>query len=330
MTTTFDATPLTTIPANIQTLPTGTFELPITTPSIAPASCLVDPSQSNSWSCAIQPALPYQITVSNIAESDGSSENQITLDYGNYSLDFLPFGAQPPVLEIPKDLRLVNDSTYPERGPAWFFQVTYDKIVVLPENALVPPTAKRDGNYPTGNAVSDFMGRKGVAQPGDMPWICYWNSTLLEAFIYVNQTSNSANLPSGATTSRYSVTSTYPSSVPTSSARPSGYPTFGETAGPSFLPSYPKVFKLEERRVPIDNANPPTPYCVQNVVNTDGTYYPRMEGNKPVTLSLNETVPSIIAPMSGRSVTYDSVKERDASIVERQSNSICGCVWLKQ
>src|ERR1700710_1498870 len=120
MTTTFDATPLTTLPAGMPPLPTGTYQLPITTPSIAPASC-VNSAQSGAWSCAIQPALPYQIIISNIPGSDNISNSEITMDYFNQSVDFLPYGAQPPILNQAKVLRLVNDSYYPDRGPAWFF-----------------------------------------------------------------------------------------------------------------------------------------------------------------------------------------------------------------
>jgi len=231
------------------------------------------------------------------------------------------------MLTEPGYMRLVNDSTYPGRGPAWFVQMPYDKLVILHETELLPSTGKRD-------STSDFMGRKGVAQPGDSPWFCYWNATLLEVFLYVNDTSIAGNYPLGAApsgsyrSSAPPTTSTYPSSVPTSSVYPSGISSFGPSANPELLPCYPKVLKLEERRVPIDGQNPPQPVCIQNYVNPDGTYQPKLVGNKQITIYLNETTSPIVAPMPGKR-TY-SVEERDIGLFERQSNSMCGCVWLEQ
>jgi hypothetical protein len=265
--------------------------------------------------------------------TDGLSEKKIKLNYGNHTIDYLAYGAQPPVLNEPGYMRLVNDPTYPERGPAWFFQMPYDKLVIVPENKLLPPTVKRDAV--DRDSISDFMGRKGVAQPGDSPWFCYWNATLLEVFLYVNETSVAGNHLSGPSpsgsyrSSALPSTSTYSLSVPTSSVSPSGYSS-GPDGDPEFLPCYPKVLKLEERRVPIDGQNPPQPQCVQNLVNPDGTYQPITDVNTglPVTILLNETVSSIIAPMPGKRAY--SVEERDNVLFDRQSNSMCGCVWLEQ
>jgi len=330
MTTTFDATPFTTLPDGIPMLPTGTFQVPITTPSIAPASCLTDPLENSAWSCAIPPALPYRMTVQPLPNSDAISNSEISLGYG-HNIKFLPYGAQPPILKDNKVLRLVTDSDYPERGPAWFFQTTYDKLVILPE-AQLTPIAKRGGTQYWGNRASDFMGRKGVAAAGDKPWLCYWNGTLLEAFIYVNQSSNAADLsPASTSSSQFtegSATTTNSAGVPTSDTQSNDYSSSRPTQDPQLLPCYPKVFKLEERRVAISERI--RPYCIQNIVSDDGlSYQPYMDGNLPTTIYLDETLPLPGASMDAERAFYGSIEERGSGIIKRQSEDVCGCVWLE-
>lgn len=339
MTTTYDARPFTVLPEGIQAIPTGTFRLPVTTPSVAPASCLVNSAQSSAWSCAIPPALPYEMTITNIPASDNLSNIEIRLDYGNASVEYLAYGAQPPILTEHKVMRLVEDSNYPERGPAWFFQAPYNKVVILPESALTasPSTLKRSGKSKR-RTPSEFLGRKGVAQPGQMPWVCYWNGTLLEAFIYANQTSNTSKYPPppppsssssiSAEQTPTSTTNTYPSAS-SSSPFPSSTSDSGKDEDPTFKPCYPKVVKLEERRLPIADQNIP-PYCIQNVINADGSWQPLMDGNLPVTIYLNESIPAIAEPMAAFRTSHRSLHEQESSLATRQSNAMCGCVWLVQ
>ena len=272
MTTTFDATPFTTLPSGISALPTGTYGLPITTPSTQEQGCIVDTTESGAWSCQIPPALPYQMNVDWIPSASDLSNNELTLNYGNNTIDFLPYGAQPPVLSQTQVLGLVTDSQNPERGPAWFFQVPYNKLVIMPEEALTAPSSNSKRQYGNGHSpqTGDFMGKKGVAQPGDNPWFCYWNGTLLEAFIYVNQTSSwgrsSSSTSSTCTTTPTptgghggSATGTGPSSSSTSMAQSSSYSGSG-SSNPEFLGIYPKVVKVEERRIPRGAQTIP-PYC---------------------------------------------------------------------
>lgn len=256
MTTTFDATPLTTVPTGIPSLPTGTYILPIMAPSTQQTGCLQNSAQSNAWTCSIQPALPYQLDVQGIPASSPLSDNEITLGYGNNTVNYLPYGAQPPVLNQAQVLGLVTDSQDPERGPAWFFQVPYNKIVVVPESMLSISNNKRQ--FPQDQTTSEFMSnRKGTAQPGDMPWVCYWNGTLLETFLYVNDTSSyGLHSSSSCSTTATSTSNGGSSTAPTSSASP-------ETSSysePNFLNPYPKVIKVEERRVPKAYQTIP-PYC---------------------------------------------------------------------
>jgi len=339
-TTTLDAAPLTALPTGISPLPTGTFMLPVTTPSVAPASCIVDITLSGAWSCSIQPALPYKLGISSISGTDELSNNQIMLDYGNHSVDFLVYGAQPPILTKPRVLKLVNDSQSPDRGPAWFFQMSYNKIVILPAEALLAPIVSRRNNKQTERGrpgeAPGFLGRKGVAQPGEKPWFCYWNGTMLEAFIYVNQTSRagassqSSSAPSQTSNPNNMASQTVSNITP--SGAQSGYPPppWGGYGGgdPQFLPLYPKVLKLEERRIPTDDRYV-APYCVQNIINQDGTYQPLLNSTGlPTTIFLNETTPLSKSMMQGKRNLFD-IEEREYGL-EKRSDNMCGCVWISQ
>lgn len=82
----------------------------------------------------------------------------------------------------------VQDNDYPDHGPAFYFEHLYDKIVVLPESAFAVPApgsnnkAKRQWTLPPG-----WGAQKQVVTPGEKPWFCVWNNTLIETFIYVQQ-----------------------------------------------------------------------------------------------------------------------------------------------
>jgi hypothetical protein len=339
MTTTFDATPFATLPPGVPNLPTGTFALPISTPSVAPNSCLTNPSQSGAWSCAIAPILPYQMIISSISGSSNLSNNEVLLNLGNNTMEFLPYGAQPPILTQNQILRLEQDNDDLDRGPAWFFQTTYDKLVIVQENVLTVSNAKRDLGLRSSDTIPDFM-RQGVAQVGDRPWFCYWNDTLLEAFIYVNETSSAgsrssspSSYPTGTSAGSYgrpqSATSTYASGVPTSGSLSLGFS--GPAQVPVPPPCYPKVIKVEERRLP-SGSQSPSPYCVQHYIAEDGLPQPLLNitTGQPFTISLNETESSVVSPMSDRRALFDSLQERDENLNERQSSTTCGCVWLAQ
>ncbi|RAL58590.1 hypothetical protein DID88_003950 [Monilinia fructigena] len=225
MTTTFDATPLSTVPVSLPSLPTGTYNMPLTIPSTAQ----------------------------------------------------------------------INDSEYPNRGPAWFFQLPYNKVVVLPQKALSTST-DLDSNMKRQQPAVDFMGRKGVAQAGDKPWFCYWNGTLLEAFIYVNETSSS-----GSST----VTPNVPSSTSGVQSQDSSSSDSSQPNEPQFLPPYSKVYKIAERRIPRGGQTVPA-YCVAHQILSNGNAEPLMNSTgQPITIYLNETEPTSVSPLQDRSIVSD-------------------------
>ncbi|KAI9644505.1 hypothetical protein NHQ30_006526 [Ciborinia camelliae] len=327
MTTTFDATPLSTVPSSLPSLPTGSYNMPLTV-SAAQSSCIMDTAENSAWSCTVA-MTPLEMSIVDIPGANALRNKEIMMNYGNSSLNFYPYGAQPPILNSAQVLSLVNDSQYPNRGPAWFFQMPYNKVVVLPQKAF-STNVKRD------QPAAGFMNRKGVAQAGDQPWFCYWNGTLLEAFIYVSETSNSDSVTT--VTSSYSSatnfagvygTSTYLSDVPSSTAgvQSQGSSSSGSSQpnNPQFLPQYPKVYKVAERRVPRGSQTVPA-YCVAHQILSDGNAEPLMNSTgQPITIYLNETEPTTISPLQDRSLVSD-IFERD--LVERDGDGSCGCVWL--
>ncbi|KAL3420772.1 hypothetical protein PVAG01_07217 [Phlyctema vagabunda] len=315
MTTTFDATQLSTVPVGLPTLPIGTFALPIQLPSTVQSSCLDNTAQSAAWSCNL-PQAPLQVLVEDIPGTSEVASKEISLSLGNSSMPVFPYGAQPPTLSVAQVMSLVIDSQDTNKGPAWFFQLPYNKLVVLPESSLsTTSTSKREANKY--NMPDDFM-RRGVAQPGDKPWFCYWNGTLLEAFIYANLTSGSGSGGSSMSTRMMS--------TPTFGG---GYPSPTPNPDHKFLPPYPKVVKVEERRVP-SGAQTISPYCVQQVIDSEGFPSPAINSTgQQVRIFLNETESAQVISLSDKRDTFPSeVLERTTPLAERQTEYTCGCVWM--
>lgn len=341
MTTTFDATPLSTSPAGLPDLPTGTYALPISTPYAIQSSCILNTAMSSAWTCNI-PMTSYTIDINQImGASSNLDNNEINLSLGNNTFgDYYAYGTQPPVLTQQQVLNLVIDSQDPSRGPAWFFELPYNKVVILPEGTFTAPSSKTKRNGGDSNPASDFTVRKDVAEPGDKPWFCYWNGTLLEAFIYVNLTSSAGRQTS--TSSAPAASSTWKSGASQTSGA-SAATTTGQSSSSSssyqqmsFTPAYPKVLKIEERRIP-RGAQSISPYCVQHYINPEGFAEPFMNSTgQPVVIYINESEPSAVSQISGkRSYPVSLLEDRDLNLdlqtrdlEERQSSGSCGCVWL--
>ena len=268
--------------------------------------------------------MPYELKVSPIGGSNLLSNNEVLLGMGNNSITSFAYGAQPPTLHHPQVLNLALDKYDPSRGPAWYFQtLLYNKVVVVRENELTAPNShsKRDVSRPERDTPG--LQQKTVPQPGERPWFCYWNNTLLEAFIYVNDTSTAACALPATTTSIASTTTSAPSSQ-TTSLPPYALPS------PVFMPCYPKIVKLEERRISQEDSTP-QPYCVQHYITGDGAALPYLDGNgKPVTIQLNETEPPIPPPLVRRSPTFDDAEGFRPNVDERSSTASCGCAWLSE
>ncbi|KAF4629054.1 hypothetical protein G7Y89_g9092 [Cudoniella acicularis] len=326
MTTTFDATPLTAVPTSMPAIPTGSYIVPISSPFLLQQSCVVNTAQSNAWACNILAGpQPLQMTISSLPDANALEDNQVILNYGNSSLNTFTYGAQAPLLTHIQPLRLVIDADDASRGPAWWFQTPYDKIVVLRGTDLATPNSKRE---PDSHPVSAFGSRKGVALPGDNAWICYWNGTILETFIYVNQTSAAGSKASASSSATASTSTTVSSSVPTSSnVQSPGSSYSSQSYGPPLLP-FPKVVKIEEHRM----SNGPEvvpPYCVSNTIKSDGTAEPNTNSTgQPIIIYLNETESTSFSKRSlfDLEAGVEILDERE--VAERDNGSKCGCAWI--
>jgi hypothetical protein len=357
----YDAAPYSTLPANLPILPTGTYALPIAVPSAVQNSCLVDTKESKAWSC-MMPQSPLQIQVSNIpgGKEWELANKQIIMDYGKANMSNFPYGTQPPVLRDSQVLSLVTDTQDPGRGPAWFFQTTYNKVVVIPGDLLSSPydqkrdLGERDGHKHHIDEIP--INYKAIAQPGEAPWFCYWNNTMIEAFLYVNQTSSEAAHGSNHVSADATMTATSTSTAASKTAfsiatATTTSPSNGSYAsqqdqepwGPEHeaLSAYPKVIKIQERRTPQTQSQAISPYCVKKFIAADGTAQDmRNSTGDVITIYLDETIPTEFEPMRKRALLYADeemptptlkVAERQASgevVVDDDSERNCGCAWL--
>lgn len=317
--------------------PTGAWALPLGVAQEQQTGCLLDSSQANAWTCASN-GPPLLINISSNTDGGrvcGTAQLGDINPQGNY----FNYGTQPPVMDV-SDLEWVIDLDDPRKGPALHFQAYYDKQVLLPEDALssdtttklrraaaaygAPPPPPPPPTLPF-VAAAQFR-RSQRVQTGDEPWLCYWNDTFIEGFIYVRsdsaqaaaQSSALASLAGAVASSGASATTPAPSSTyyarrevsdeysstptvetVTSTPLPSEYTYVAAGSGtvkstaytlPTALPLFPQIIKVEERRV--------TPYgtqayCVKMQLLNDGDLVP-YEGpdGSMVTVTLNETDPS--------------------------------------
>jgi len=200
--------------------------------------------------------------------------------------------------------------------------------------------------------------RKGVAQPGDKPWFCYWDGTLLEAFVYANTTSRAA-AAAAAAVAVVSNSLTSPTPSPTTTplyGAPYGpgslgllttpTPTMASSstaqASPSVLamwPAYPKIIKFEERRMP-RKAGFGQPYCVQMAIGPDGMSATPVTnatgGYNTVMLSERMSASAksrrgVVLDETGIVEAGEGVEEgdvEDGGLVGRDLGNECHCTWL--
>ncbi|XXG95915.1 hypothetical protein Hte_002191 [Hypoxylon texense] len=227
----WDTQPLTTLPSNLPPLQTGTFAMPLMNNRIS-NTCFSDSTLAQAWNCNLVFS-QLSMTITKLADQPNISDYSFGFSYNEtYSLEnyVYSYGVQPPNLTDVK-LKLVSDVYEASRGPAWNFEVTYNKTVVLPEQLLAPSssTSSTQNSRRMLFGGGDFK-RKGVAQPGEKPWICHWDDTILEAFIYAGQ-NNSFSRPIDP---RPPMPMT---SAPTPSESFSGAPASAPTAENTDLPS---------------------------------------------------------------------------------------------
>ncbi|KAK7991860.1 Glucan 4-alpha-glucosidase [Apiospora saccharicola] len=383
-TVTLDVVPWPTLPPGLAPLAVGDYTLPLSLDR-SPSTCFNDTTQAQAWNCNIIFS-QLTLTIKALDDEPATSQYAASLSY-NSSLTLansvFTYGMQPPSIQDVQ-LILVNDTNEPGRGPAWAFELPYNKTVIIPEELFPTTTASVSAAMPTSESTdsprfkrgrkaadfSDQFKRKGVAHPGDKPWICHWGGTLLETFIYAAQNSSRNPIVTGSSSSSVptpipSYTSPYtgpgdimgiPGYPPTAYAgdadkmltsRPTIVSTttvsattptnpFQATTPTSNKSSYPRVVKLEERRV-LDGRGR-APFCRQyNILGNGQGAEPVVdkEGNF-VEVSIIEDERTSSSTSNSNSNPSRRIRRRDIekylghSIEARdvgKDMSNCGCMW---
>lgn len=294
-------------------------------------TCLNSPSLYSAWSCQI-PIGSLQMTVSPIPNCSSKTRcNTIRLGQSGMPSSYF-YGTQPPIIDTPETLYLVNDNLHMAYGPAWYFEAVYDKLVVAPEDSFPSPTSDKR-NKGSDNRYQ----QKATAQSGDKPWFCYWNGTTLETFIYVNRSDPSSqqattSIPvspygSGPMATPYTWSPSTSAGMAMSTTGASAAPTSGAQYQ-GLLSEYPKIIRVGERR---NQAEPRyhQPYCVQMHIRLDGTAEPLMNSdNTEVTIELTEMEP-VLHKLLRRDSEEDGLNSPVLQLAERQNQpqQVCNCVW---
>ena len=349
------------IPPDLPKLPIGSFGVPLGSPTISLSSCLTQADQGSAWGCSARSYLGL-----NVISAD-YGPTQINLTSGLSPDAPLRYGPQPPQLNSLSSVSLMSDTDDPSRGPAYFFQQHYDKIVILPGNQLFASPLRRglgevDASIRLKDRQSVYGHRYKRIAPGDQPWICFWNNTILEGFIYVNDNTTidfpnasavvSSLLESAApsvgflpnpyadpssTSSPTETVFSIPSAPFASDADRPGYSSPTPTSGyakravsqPTSYPSpYPKIVKIEERRL---FQNPVNPYCQRMQVLDDGLLgQVSNAAGDPVIVQLTEEEPAIAytAGSTGSRRRRSWLQDSDAGNKMRRGTNACRCEWL--
>lgn len=285
-----DATPITTVPHHMSALPTGKYVIPASSKNQS-KFCVADADYKASWACSHKGDLP--IDVQEIDSLHGS----ISFESGPYSGTFT-YGAQAPYLPVPtQSMKMVHDTNEKHLGPALFFMTSFDKLVVIPEDTF-PSNAISKRGVSEGEILPRASNRGQVAKPGDEPWFCWWNSTIMEFFLYVNESTNEALY--GPTTIDGGPSSTKSHALQTN------------------YPSYPRRIKIQERR---DYPDVKSPYCQQMNVLKNGT----VVAASPSTLGISQVEPSPTTTLRG-SVAASTQTQTYTAMAAYQST--CYCVSL--
>ena len=126
-----DAEPVMSTPSNFPPLPTGLFVVPMKNPSVASNACLSEGPHSGAWACTDGPVVRLKIV------PRGTGLSLVYVESGLMPNVFR-YGAQPPELTYPADVMIMNDKDDRSKGPAYFFQELYTKLVVLRPEEFEP------------------------------------------------------------------------------------------------------------------------------------------------------------------------------------------------
>jgi hypothetical protein len=247
-----DYSTMTSTPTNLMAVPTGHYLIPATMRNCSRMCVEGSSDMAKAWSCMNKPN-DFEVYV----EGDNHEHSIIFVDDGPTST--FTYGAQPPYLPTPtQSLAMAMDTSDPGLGPALFFYSFFNKLIILPDDTFTSSSVSKR-SYVDGDSsiIESFLDRKQTAQPGEKPWFCWWNGTMLEFFLYVNQTTTDTSSGSTATTD---------SSMAASTATGSS-----STKRSADAADYPRKIKIEERR---DYSGATPPYCQQMQVMDNGQVVP--------------------------------------------------------
>lgn len=281
-----DATPISTIPSNLMTLPTGNFVIPAYAKNQS-KFCITDSDYTRSWSCMTKGNIPISI-------SGTQSQPNVSFRHEPLTSSFT-YGAQAPYFASPtQSLSLMMDSSDLSLGPAWSFFSLFDKLVIVPQDTF-PSSAASKRSVQEDEVLSTSYYRRKAAQSGDKPWFCWWNSTVMEFFLYANETTKESRDGPSATLLE---------------AEPS------QTSGSSkSTPDFPRRIKMEEKR---DYPEAQAPYCQQMQVMDNGS----IQTVSPATIQIKEMEPTPTTTLKG------SGSMTQTYTAKAQYASVCYCVSL--
>jgi len=203
-----DASPVPT-PPSLPALPTGFFQLTFEYPasSANSSACLVNPAQQLAWSCELEMVAPWELQIQQTNAGDMISINGVVDTVELY------YGTQPPSLDN-ELFALVVDLDNVSLGPAYHFQTHYNKLVILPGDTSIGSTPTHNNNKRALDVASGL--NKESIPEADTPWFCWFNETLIEGFVYVNQSASTTSSASLTTsTSIYSDSTSSPAAYAT-------------------------------------------------------------------------------------------------------------------
>ena len=289
------------IQGSMRPLPTNDdFLIPANTLTGESNACVNEDGYETAWQCLSTGLFSFGLHSVNKTIS-------ISIDSPDLLDGSIIYGAQRPFLQWSNfTVQLARDATMLSLGPALFFFTPFDKLVVVHEE---------DFPDPIGGSVSEddiksrsSQPREEFAEPGHRPWFCWWNSTLLETFIYINQTtSSSIRLNTTGTTAEGATRTSVP--IPTPS---NGIASPTRDAASEF---FERPMKFEEVRFARDDLQP---YCEQRQILDNGDL-----GHAMTRVLIDEVYtgagPGISGPYPGT----------DLNLSKRgKSSKACFCQWL--
>jgi hypothetical protein len=268
-------------PTNIKNIPTGHYMVPAGYQN-GSGLCVDESNYGKAWKCMQAPG-EFEVYV---GETKG--HHSVVFDYGAPTTTFT-YGAQAPYwpAEPTQALRMAIDTTDVGMGPALFFLAPFDKLVIVPEDTFSSSLSRRSW-VDDGWAQADaYKSLKQTAEVGDKPWFCWWNNTMMEFFMYVNQSTS------------YSVRST--ASINSDMASSTAGLHVDSKRVDSSVDDYPRRIKIEERR---DDPTRESPYCQQMQIRNNGGL--ALLSGQIINIKENEPTPTTTSTdyLGGTAQTY--------------------------